>query len=499
MIFVKAGGFGPPDFALVPMNATFHATRGSRHTTGNLPQAGLRLLGLVVTAVLGSGLIIWVNYTTWVRVERLQRGFATLNADRFYSGVYLRGKILHLNETLLRYCINHSPHEGEAFRKEAGELTEWFVRARDSAATPLEREFFEKASRAYTQYLTDGSSLLEPRNDKSLPSKKPAPTASYDTVQKQSSHLLDLCNGFLQRQRDAFADFLRESDRTLAGFRRLSQVSMVLLLCLAALLTILVYRGMIAPLRHRLTESQALLVRQEKLASLGVLAAGVAHEIRNPLTAIKFRLFSLKKALPPGGAEDEDAVVIGSEINRLERIVKDFLQFARPSEPELREVPAQRLLQEVLELLKPQLDRCSIRMSLEASPSVWVRADTQQIKQVLINLIQNSADSIGRDGEIKLRVRRDADSPRNGEGAFALLEVSDTGKGIPPSVQDRLFDPFFTTKEGGSGLGLPIAARIVEKHGGLLRYQTQVDVGTTFSIALPLLNEHETEDPADRR
>jgi signal transduction histidine kinase len=481
------------------MNATFHATRGSRHTTGNPPQARLRLLGLAVTAVLGSALIIWVNRTTWMRVERLQQGFSTLNADRFYSGVYLRGRILRLNETLLRYRLSHAPLESVGFQNESRELTHWLINARQNAPTPLEREFFQKASGAYLQYLTDCNSLLDLRNDKSLPSNKTAFPASYDTVQKQSADLLQLCNVFLQRQRDAFAEFLRESDRTLAGFKRLSQVSMALLLCLAALLTFMVYRGMIAPLRHRLTESHALLARQEKLASLGVLAAGVAHEIRNPLTAIKFRLFSLKKALPSGGAEEEDAVVIGSEINRLERIVKDFLQFARPSEPELREVPAQRLLQEVLELLKPQLEKCSIRMSLEASPSVWVRADTQQIKQVLINLIQNSADSIGRDGEIKLRVRRDSDSPRNGEGAFALLEVSDTGKGIPPSVQDRLFDPFFTTKEGGSGLGLPIAARIVEKHGGLLRYQTQVDVGTTFSIALPLLNEHETEDPADRR
>ena len=94
---------------------------------------------------------------------------------------------------------------------------------------------------------------------------------------------------------------------------------------------------MIAPLRYQLTESQAIIARQEKLASLGVLAAGVAHEIRNPLTAIKFRLYSLRKSLP--GAGQEDASVIASEISRLERIVKDFLQFARPSEPELVAVP----------------------------------------------------------------------------------------------------------------------------------------------------------------
>jgi signal transduction histidine kinase len=139
----------------------------------------------------------------------------------------------------------------------------------------------------------------------------------------------------------------------------------------------------------------------------------------------------------------------------------------------------------VHDLLKPQLIKDAIELKLETSEPVWVRADTQQIKQVLINLIQNSADSIEHDGVITLRAR-------NGAGDFAIMEVADNGKGIVPEVQERLFDPFFTTKEGGTGLGLPIAARIVEKHGGELRYQTQLNRGTTFSIVLPRVSEHET-------
>ena len=244
---------------------------------------------------------------------------------------------------------------------------------------------------------------------------------------------------------------------------------------------------MIEPLRYQLTESQAIIARQEKLASLGVLAAGVAHEIRNPLTAIKFRLYSLKKSLPD--ADNEDVLVIANEINRLERIVKDFLQFARPSEPELVAVPPQRILQEVHDLLKPQMEKAAIELKLEPSEAAWVRADTHQIKEVLINLIQNSADSIGRKGAITLRV--------HDEDSSVVLEVADTGKGIPVEVQKRLFDPFFTTKEGGTGLGLPIAARIVEKHGGELRYQTQLNRGTTFAIVLPQADKHEPQNSAD--
>jgi signal transduction histidine kinase len=236
--------------------------------------------------------------------------------------------------------------------------------------------------------------------------------------------------------------------------------------------------------------------RQEKLASLGVLAAGVAHEIRNPLTAIKFRLFSLKNSLPPAMAENEDATVIANEITRLERIVRDFLQFARPSEPELIEVPVRRMLREVADLLRPQLQKETIALTLEESEDAWVRADTQQIKQVLINLIRNSADSIERNGMIVLRLHHEAGFARRG-GSAVVVEVADNGKGIPPEVRKRLFDPFFTTKEGGTGLGLPIAARIVERHGGELRYQTELRRGTTFSIVLPRVLKDETQNTPD--
>jgi signal transduction histidine kinase len=312
-------------------------------------------------------------------------------------------------------------------------------------------------------------------------------STSYEKVQQQSQRLLDLCDRFITGQRLAFNDFLDESNDTLTTFQLLVKLSVVLLLALIVTLALLVYRGMIAPLRFKLTESQAIIARQEKLASLGVLAAGVAHEIRNPLTAIKFRLYSLRKSLPD--SDNEDAVVIANEISRLERIVRDFLQFARPSEPELVAVPPQRILQEVHDLLKPQMDKAAIELKLELSDAAWVHADTQQIKEVLINLIQNSADSIGHKGAITLRARDEADA--------AVLEVADTGKGIPAEVQDRLFDPFFTTKEGGTGLGLPIAARIVEKHGGQLRYQTQLNRGTTFAIVLPHAHEHEPKNSAD--
>lgn len=468
------------------------ATRGLSRITAIHPKARRRLVGLGVVALLGCVLTIWVSRTTWHRVEHLEREFAALRAESFYLGVRMHGGIQQLNDTLLRYRLHGVVGDQESFRQQARDLKQWFETSRTNAVTPLEQEFFDEVGAVYDDYLNESLLLLLAGLEQSKATPAREFPRSYEKVQVQSQRLLKLCESFIAAQRAAFDHFLVESRRTLIMFHRLLKLSVALLLALAVVLVVLFYRGMIVPLRYQLTESQAIIARQEKLAALGVLAAGVAHEIRNPLTAIKFRLFSLRKSLPAGDHDNEDAAVIAGEISRLERIVKDFLQFARPSEPALMTVPAQRIVEEVCGLLKGQLEKSAIALKLESTEPVWVRADTQQIKQVLINLIQNAADSIGSDGEITLRVRNTHNPGRKGESASVLLEVADTGKGISPEAQQRLFDPFFSTKEGGTGLGLPIAARIVEKHGGQLHYHTERNRGTTFTVVLPRADEDET-------
>jgi signal transduction histidine kinase len=263
-----------------------------------------------------------------------------------------------------------------------------------------------------------------------------------------------------------------------------------LLACGAAII-FLIYRRTIAPLRNTLSESRALLERQEKLASLGVFATGIAHEIRNPLTAIKVRLFTLKNSHQPDTSEREDLEVIGAEIDRLEHIVRDFLQFARPAEPELQALPVDQLLQEVHKLLRSDLAAKSVALKLELLTDQPVLVDPSKMKQVLINFVQNGAESIAADGTVILRSRLDKQLLNGHLASVVVIDVADTGSGIAPEVQKRLFDPFFTTKETGTGLGLSIAARIVEKHGGVIQVQTQPQRGTTFSIVLPLVPKYE--------
>jgi signal transduction histidine kinase len=242
----------------------------------------------------------------------------------------------------------------------------------------------------------------------------------------------------------------------------------------------------VAPLRHKLIEDRTAIEHEKKLEHFAKLATALAHEIRNPLTAINVRLFTLQKSLRVGTSEHSDASLIRSEIDRLELILKNFLKLARPTEPKFATLTAEPAFREVRDLLSPQFQPLAIELKLDSMVDTRFRADPLQLKQVLINLIQNAADSIGRQGRITLRSRL-GENPSNGKRVpSVVLEVEDTGSGITPEVQERLFDPFFSTKENGTGLGLPITARIIDQHQGRLDFETRPGHGTTFRVILPV-------------
>jgi signal transduction histidine kinase len=305
----------------------------------------------------------------------------------------------------------------------------------------------------------------------------------------KSQQMLDLSFQLAQAQQNSLDEFRLKTLRSLDVLQLTLFTALGALVFAGCWLAFVVYREMIAPLQTQLVESRQIAERQEKLASLGMLAAGVAHEIRNPLTAIKAWLFLQQKHLTPDSPEFADAELIEGEIDRLERIVKDFLQFARPPEPQFIVARAEQPLIDVQTLLQPEFERSKIEIVLGETAPAQIRIDPQQMKQVLINLVRNAADSIGQNGTVILRVKLDDKRISDRTIPVVILEVSDTGKGIPPEAEKRLFDPFFTTKDHGTGLGLPIAARIIEKHHGALQYQTQPDQGTTFGIILPRVCE----------
>jgi len=450
----------------------------------------LRLTGFLATVALGAVLIGWTERHSWRQIGQLQARFGAMQDGGYHLADYLEAAILRFNHTLLRFDLREEPTDRVRFQEETDALKVWLAQQLERSSAASERELLRQIASAFDQYLIKAFLTLEQSAQINGPG---SPAALLARTEKESSHLLTLATQLAHAQRQSLQSALSDAHLALAELKFLLALSLGLLVLLSLSLTVLVYRGMIGPLRVKLIETRALVERQEKLASLGALAAGVAHEIRNPLTAIKARLFTQRKLLPENSEPLEDNRFISDEIFRLDKIIKDFLLFARPSEPQLELVKATAPFRELAGLFRPELERNSIELKCEFLADPQVRGDLQQLKQVLINLIKNAAESIGQRGAITLRTRTKPARFGSRSTTAAVLEVEDTGDGIPPAVQKRLFDPFFTTKETGAGLGLCIAARILEKHGGLLEYQTQVGQGAIFSVILPIAQSPERE------
>jgi len=432
----------------------------------------------IVTAVM---LLVWTAQGVWSRIDVLRDRLTSVYLQSFTIADRFQQSIQKLNNTLLLYTINRHDSDWQMFLRESHELDRWIDEQRPNLRTSNEVAKLNLIDVAYDDYRAAATNIAArvryPDGQISL--------ADFHDFVGQSERLLGLGFQLANEHRRSLDVFLTNSSNSLIQIRRLLLASLASLLLLLTGLAVMIYRGMIAPLQVKLIESQALIERNEKLASLGMLAAGVAHEIRNPLTAIKARLFTLQKRLAGGSSNYADSEVIAQEINRLDRIVKDVLQFARPSEPELAVVSACEPLRQVRALMAPQLAHARIRLDLHDGCEAKVKVDAAQIKQVLINLIQNAAEAIGADGTVTLNAHTETKRLSGTKTDVVVLEVSDTGSGIAPEVEKRLFDPFFSTKESGTGLGLAIASRIVEKHGGALQYRTEVNHGTTFGIVLP--------------
>jgi signal transduction histidine kinase len=466
------------------MSGTNCAKRDLKSITARYPVLSSRsLLAAMITLALLL-VIGWIKSNTWNKLDQLERDLAVVEAETFFLGVRLRDGVGRMNGALLRYQLSKADWvEHKYFDATAAELQKILQVNLPRLTTAEEKSAAAEVQAAFQTYLTNCGPFFE-RTLRAV--RRDSSSQVQEQIGAISQPLINLCDNLATIQHQSWGRFLLDTRSALLTLQRLALLSTGMLLALGTTFGVLVYRIAVAPLHRRLLATQTLMERQEKLAALGTLAAGVAHEIRNPLTAIKFRLFSLKKKLVDRHSETEDMQVIDGEINRLERIVKDFLLYARPSDPERTDIPTQTLLDSIFSLLHPQLDKQEIRLKIEADASVRIRVDKQQMEQVLINLVQNGAESIGAKGEIILRTR-------SAPGGFAgiasdsvLIEVADTGKGIPPDVQKRLFDPFVSTKQGGTGLGLAIAERIVEKHGGRILFTTQLNRGTTFQIVLPI-------------
>jgi signal transduction histidine kinase len=229
---------------------------------------------------------------------------------------------------------------------------------------------------------------------------------------------------------------------------------------------------------EQLQQREYEVLRAEQLAAVGQVAAGVAHELRNPLTAIKMLAQTGLEGAPPAGLPAEDLEVIEQEVRRMEQCIQTFLDFARPPRSERRRTDLAEVVRRALTLAEGRAHRQKVTLGAEGlEQPLLVEIDPQQINQVLLNLLLNSLDALPRGGTIRVSVRR--------KPTAVEVQVQDSGPGIAPRIQMRLFEPFVTSKENGLGLGLSICQRLVEAHGGTIRGENAASGGALFTVALP--------------
>ncbi|MCC7377152.1 MAG: hypothetical protein IT581_20995 [Verrucomicrobiales bacterium] len=435
---------------------------------------------LVLAAAVST--MAWAAYTSWSSGQRLSDRLDEVDKESFHLAELFQQRLLELNDDLPRTQSPDAEPRRLNFENASRALDEWLSEQRPKLRSEEELAVLQRLDSALDGYLAAARQLL---NRAQGVGGGVGDSAALVVVDHELSRLLGLGLELAAAHRAARGTLVQESRDSLRQLRNLLLGSLGALVLAGTTLAVVVYREMIQPLQTRLVEAQAQAERHEKLAALGVLGAGVAHELRNPLTAIKARVYTLQKRLADGSAEKLAADVIDAEIGRLERIVRDFLQFARPSDPEFVNVTVRDELNACAGLLAPQLQRAGVELTVDAEISASILADPQQLRQVLINLVQNGAQACSAGGRVRLEARESVARWEGREQPAVVIDVADNGCGITPEVQRKLFDPFFTTKPTGTGLGLPIAARIVEKHGGRIQFRTQPGRGSVFSVMLP--------------
>ena len=472
----------------------------------------LILIALMFITLAGGLIMVWYTY----QMQGILTHIVEKNVAAFQASAALEEALVNQKGFVSYYYLDGDPD----WLRQLGEYRQIFKERLKKVHSLIETEEQEEAINLiesdYNDYITIKDQVIEYYKS----GERDAGARLHREMRDRFFKILERCETY-KRLHSELITGAREESQTQAGRLRIIAITAILaVFILGVLLAFVLIHHILGPLRKlaleadrvgdtgqsgdevktlsrsvrgliedanhtqvELEKSRESLLQAEKMALVGKLAAGMAHSIRNPLTSVKMRLFSLDRTLGLSNTQEDDFEVISEEIRHIDTIVQNFLEFSRPPKLKMQMVSPSEVVDLAIQLLQHRLSSYDVDVHVERKtrlPEILV--DPEQLKEVLVNIVVNGCEAMKGGGSIVVREDVDFVEPL---GRVIVIEVSDDGPGIPDSIQDKVFQPFFSTKEEGTGLGLSIVARIVEEHGGQISVKSKEGEGSSFIITLP--------------
>ena len=476
----------------------------------------LFMLSALVLLTVGGGLVsLWHIYMT----EGFLTAVIDIDVPAFQAAQELENSLVMQKGYVTYYFQDRDPEWLQQLDKYERAFEIWLRKARQYADTNEERKAINDIESQYIRYSYSRDEIIklysEGKTEEGFNLQKKA--------RKQFFEIIELGRQFRKSFEERIAQTRQKTRERAALVNGLAMIALLSVVIIGGVLAYVLIKDVLEPIRRlamgpdavridgegnevkalsarfqtlmkdvdltksKLKWSREHLQQAEKWALVGKLAAGVAHSVRNPLTSVKMRLFSMERTLALTSSQKDDFEVISEEIRHIDTIVNNFLEFSRPPKLKMQKVSPSDSVDMALQLLKHRLESYDIDVKVEREERLpRIQADQDQLKEVLVNLIVNACESMVQGGSVNIK---EEESVSEELGPVVAIKVTDNGPGIPESIQDKLFQPFFSTKEEGTGLGLSIATRIVEEHGGWLDLKSVEGEGSTFIITLPVMED----------
>jgi signal transduction histidine kinase len=473
----------------------------------------INITALIVITIMGA--LVMVGYT--YRLE----GLLTQIIDKYMGGLQaaqsLENALVNQKGFASYYLLDGNPDWLIQMAEYRRIFEDTFEKTKRLATTIEEKKVLDLIELEYTKYIAAKDQVV----DYYKSGEREKGIKLHEKVRDSFFQILKLCENGKQLFNDKAQKAKIQSLNQAKKLRIIAGSAVLMILFLGIILTFFLLHDILDPIRRlaletdrhdsaknegdevktlsrhvhdlkktfnetqsELEKSREHLLQSEKLALVGKLAAGTSHSIRNPLTSVKMRLFSLNRSLKLDSNQKEDFDVISEEINHIDTIVQNFLEFSRPPRLKLQHISPSDIVDQAIQLLQHRLESYEVFIKIQRKePLPLVQADPEQLKEVLVNIIVNACEAMGQGGSIVIYEEVDIEKEKL---RSAMIRISDNGPGVPDAIQSKILEPFFTTKEDGTGLGLSIANRIVQEHGGRLDIQSKEGNGSTFIISIPV-------------